>query len=75
MASAHRTPVIIDTEQHIMNKTSRQQAIEDLRKDLRMIEHQIDQIVLDGGIIGLGDPLTRRAQHIRTQIHRLVMGK
>jgi hypothetical protein len=48
--------------------------IKKLKEQLRAVEADIDRIVLSGGHIGHGDPLTQEAQAIRTQINKLVRG-
>ena len=50
----------------------KEEALKRLKEQLRAVEADIDRIVLTGGRVGLGDPLTREAQAIRTKIGKLV---
>jgi len=52
----------------------KEKAIKKLKEQLRAVEADIDRIVLTGGHVGLGDPLTQEAQAIRTKINKLVRG-
>ena len=55
-----------------MMKPKELQALKALKQQLYRIYDQIDAIIQAGGHIDLGDPLTFKAQVIRTQINRLV---
>lgn len=45
--------------------------IKDLKQRLQQINATIDDIVLNGGHVGLGDPLVHQAHVLRTKLSKL----
>lgn len=50
---------------------TRQIKIQNLLEQIKRVNQDIDGIVLQGGRVGLGDPLTRRLQTLRSQLTAL----
>jgi len=42
-----------------------------IKQQIQELSLKIDKIVLDGGIVGLGDPLNREMHRLRTQLTTL----
>jgi hypothetical protein len=54
-----------------MSKMKKAKTLAALRDKSRDINAQIDAIVLNGGIVGLGDPLMSRLREVHAEIRKL----
>jgi len=55
----------------MMSKMKKAKTLAALREKSRDLNSQIDAIVLDGGIVGLGDPLMGQLRGVLSEIRKL----
>jgi len=55
----------------MMSKMKRAKTLAALKDRSRDINKQIDEIVLDGGLVGLGDPLVNQLRAVHAAIRKL----
>jgi hypothetical protein len=49
----------------------KEEALRALKQELKAVNREIDDIVLSGGRVGLGDPLSRKVHALRVKIGKL----